>query len=184
MEHILKAIIVIGLLTLPWRYYFLPKIEEIKSEKQMAANLQGSLSRFSDGREVLFKSLLAIQQENIAKEKYRLEFMLPSFAKARANLMGPFDNIRAKIPGEWHVVPEGKFRVSGPLVFWPFRFVFIGSTNDAVRILAHMETASQFMFIRTFKLERHETNVELSGLIELVFHDVATAENGAREQKP
>lgn len=171
MEHILKAIIVVGLLILPWRYFYLPKIEAIKADKQNAANSCGSLSRFSDGREELYQSMLAIHKENLAKEKYRLEFMLPSFAKARANLMGPFDRLRAEVHGDWHVIPEGKFKISGPLVFWPFRFTYIGDSNDVIRVLAHIEAAPQFMFLRSFEMARKDTQVELSGLVDLVYRD-------------
>lgn len=171
MEKLLKAIIVIGLILLPWRYYFWPQIELIKANKQMAANLQGSINRFADGREAMFRSVLGIQTENIVKEKHRLEFMLPSFAKARANLMAPFDNLRAAVPGEWHVVPEGKFKNSGPLVFWPFKFTYSGSALNAVKLLANIETSTQFMLLRRYEMTTRDSDVEMTGIIDLVFHD-------------
>jgi hypothetical protein len=171
MEKLLKAIIVIGLLVLPWRYYYWPKIESIKADKQMVANYQGSIQRFADGREAMFRSMLEIQKENIGREKHRLEFMLPSFAKARANLMAPFDNLRAAVEGEWHVVPEGKFQVSGPLVFWPFKFTYIGPAVNVSRILALVETSTQFMRIAGFTVETRGELVEFKGTVDLVFHN-------------
>lgn len=171
MEKLLKAIIVVGLLIMPWSYYYLPRINSVKADKQMVANLKGSMERFADGREAMFRSVLQLQQENIGKEKHRLEFMLPSFAKARANLMAPFENLRNAVPGEWHVVPEGKFKNSGPLVFWPFRFTYTGSASDAVKALASMEASTQFMLLRHFEMKTRENMVDLSGIVELVFHN-------------
>jgi len=137
----------------------------------MVANLKGSINRFADGREAMFKSLLELQQQNIGKEKHRLEFMLPSFAKARANLRAPFENIRTAVPGEWSAVPEGKFRKSGPLVFWPFKFSYTGSVSDSIKVIASMEASTQFMLLRHFTIETHESQVDLNGIVELVFHD-------------
>ncbi len=171
MEKLLKAIIVVGLLFMPWSYYYMPRINEVKADKQMVANLKGSIARFSDGREAMFRSLLQIQQENIGKEKHRLEFMLPSFAKARANLMAPFENLRAAVPGEWQVVPEGKFKNSGQLVFWPFKFIFTGPVSDAVKVIAAMEASTQFMLLRHFEINTRENIVDLSGIVDLVFHN-------------
>lgn len=171
MDKLLKAIIVISLLLLPWQYYYFPRIEAVKADKQMVANLKGSINRFADGREAMFKSLLDLQQQSIGKEQHRLKFMLPSFAKARANLMAPLNNIRAAVPGEWSAVPEGKFKKSGPLVFWPFKFTYIGSISDAIKVIANMEASTQFMLLRHFTIETHESQVDLSGIVELVFHD-------------
>ncbi len=156
---------------MPWTYYYLPQLAKVTADKQMAANLKGSISRFADGREVMFRSLLDIQKENIAKEKHRLEFMLPSFAKARANLMAPFENLRNAVAGEWQVVPEGKFRKSGPLVFWPFKFTYRGSAAQAIQALAHLETSTQFMLLRDYSILRSDGQVEMTGLVELVFQN-------------
>lgn len=171
MEKLLKAIIVISLLLIPWQYYYLPRIEAVKADKQMVANLKGSINRFADGREAMFKSFLEVQQQNIGKEKQRLEFMLPSFAKARANLRAPLNDVRAAVPGEWQTVPNGKFDKRGPLVFWPFKFSYTGTVSDAIKVIASMEASTQFMLLRHFTIETRENLVDLKGVVDLVFHD-------------
>ncbi|NCB39040.1 MAG: hypothetical protein EOM80_09740 [Erysipelotrichia bacterium] len=183
MEKILKAIIVAGLLFLPWQYYFWPGLQQVAIEKQQTANLKGSMSRLADGRGAMFQEILKVQLENIKKEKHRLEFLLPSFAKARANLMAPFDLLRTAIPGAWQVIPEGKFRISGPLVFWPFKLSFIGAASDAVKVLAQIETATQFMRLINFSIETREDEVELKGLVELVFQNSCELESDKGETR-
>ncbi len=183
MKNFLVAIIALAIVVMPYTYFYNPALKTAFDQKQEIANLQGSLSRFEGGKELAYKELLEAQRTNLEKETRRLNFMLPAFANARANLMGPFDRLRETIPGEWDVVPEGKFTVSGPLVFWEFRFKYIGTAADAVKVLAAMEVStqvdpntnekveSQFMRLNNFKVETKEKLVTLSGRVEVVFQE-------------
>jgi hypothetical protein len=171
MERYLKAMIAAGLLLLPWRYLIWPGIETVREERKTQANLRASLQRFDQGREAMFRAALDLQKEALAKEQRRLEFLLPPFSYARANLMAPFDLLRAAVPGEWEVVPEGKFTRSDPLVFWPFRFSFKGPAGEAVRALAAIEAAEQFLRIKQATIESQGDLVLLKGTVEVVFQE-------------
>ena len=183
MKNFLLAIIALAIVVMPYTYFYNPTLKTAFNQKQEIANLQGSLSRFEGNRMIAYRELLETQKTNLEKETRRLNFMLPAFANARANLMGPFDRLREAIPGEWEVVPEGKFTVSGPLVFWEFRFKYVGTTADAVKVLASMEVStqidpntnekveSQFMRLNNFKMDTNGKLVTLSGRVEVVFQE-------------
>lgn len=183
MKNFLIAVIALAIVVMPYTYFYNPTLKTAFNQKQEIANIQGSLARFDGGKEAIYRELLDTQKGNLEKETRRLNFMLPAFANARANLMGPFDTLRETIPGKWDVVPEGKFTVSGPLVFWVFKFKYIGTAADAVKVLAAMEVStkidpntnekvdSQFMRLDNFKMETNEKLVTLSGKVELVFQE-------------
>ena len=148
--------------------------------RQEISNLKASLARFDNGKEAMYRELLSSQKENLEKENKRLNFLLPSFVTARANLMAPFDTLREEIPGDWNVVPEGKFKNSGPLVFWPFNFKYIGKSEDAIKVLAYMEVNSQFMRLENYKIETKDKLVTLSGKVDLVFQEKLMEEGGKK----
>ncbi len=173
MKNFLIAVIVFAIIIMPYTYFYNPQLANANKNKQEIANLQGSLSRFENGKDVMYKELLATQKENLEKENKRLNFLLPSFATARANLMAPFDDLRTSIPGEWNVVPEGKFITKSPLVFWPFKFKYVGTTADAIKVLAYMEVNTQFMRLENYRMETNENIVTMTGKVELVFQDNA-----------
>ena len=171
MKNILVGIMVLPVLAMPYTYYYIPSLKQTTEMRQEIANLKGSLGRFDDGRDKMFIEVIAAQKVALEEENKRLNFLLPSFDSAKANLMAPFDTLREQIPGEWNVVPEGKFRNSKPLVFWPFSFKFVGSFSNAVKALAYMEVNPQFMRIENYRIETNENLVTLSGKVELVFQE-------------
>lgn len=174
MKNNLIAIIVFAIIVIPYTYFYIPSLSETNGMRQEIANLKASISRFSDGKDIIHNELLQRQKENLDKEKRRLSYLLPDFSVARANLMAPFDTLRQEIPGEWEVVPEGQFKNSDPLVFWPFKFKYSGTTAEAVKLLAYIEVNNQFMRFDSFKMETNKKNdslVTLSGKVELVFQE-------------
>lgn len=171
MKNFLVGIMVLPILAMPYTYFYIPALKKTTSMRQEISNYKASLGRFAEGRDRMLIELLAIQKENVEKENKALNFLLPAFDTAKANLMMPFDTLRDNIPGEWNVVPEGKFRNSSPLVFWAFKFKYVGTFNNAVKVLASMEINPQFMRIENYRIETKENEVELSGKVELVFQE-------------
>ncbi|MFZ2960090.1 MAG: hypothetical protein WA705_24680 [Candidatus Ozemobacteraceae bacterium] len=171
MEKYLQTILVIGLLLLPWRYYYWPQILEIRKDKQEISNVSASLLQFTDGREAMYQDVVATQRKVAVQMEKQISFLLPQFSQARANLMAPFNEIRSSTPGQWKVTPEGRFTKSGNLISWPFEFQFIGSHSNAVKALGALETAEQFIRIQKITMETKIDQVELSGIVELIFLD-------------
>jgi Tfp pilus assembly protein PilO len=180
MKNFLVAVIAFAIIVMPYTYYYIPSLNQTNNMRQEITNLKASLARFENGREALYRELLASQKENLEKENKRLNYLLPAFATARANLMAPFDTLREEIPGDWNVVPEGKFKNSGPLVFWPFNFRYTGKSEDAVKVLAYMEVNTQFMRLDNYKFETNDKLVTLSGKVELVFQEKLMEEGGKK----
>ena len=180
MKNFLVAVIVFAVIVMPYTYYYIPSLNQTNNMRQEISNLKASLARFDNGREAMYRELLASQKDNLEKENKRLNYLLPSFVTARANLMAPFDTLREEIPGDWNVVPEGKFKNSGPLVFWPFNFRYIGKSEDAIKVLAYMEVNTQFMRLETYKIETNDKLVTLSGKVELVFQEKLMEEGGKK----
>ena len=184
MKNFLVAVIVFALIVMPYTYYYIPSLNQTNTMRQEIANIEGSLARFENGRYQLYQELLVSNKDNLEKESKRLNYLLPAFDTTKANLMAPFDTLRESIRGDWSVVPEGKFRTVGPLVYWPFKFKFVGTCANAVKALAYMEVNTQFMRLENYRIETNsETNeklVTLSGKVELVFQEKLMEEGGKK----
>lgn len=178
MKNLLIAIIAFAIVVMPYTYYYNPVLKQTEGLRKEITNLKASLARFDNGKEAMYRELITNQKANLEKENKRLGYMLPDFSTARANLMAPFDSLRESNPGEWSVVPEGKFRTSGPLVFWPFSFKYVGTAAEAVKVLASMEVNTQFMRLVNYTMETNDKLVTLSGKVELVFQE--TVEGGKK----
>ena len=180
MKNFLVAVIVFALIVMPYTYFYIPSLNKTNTMRQEIANLKGSLARFDNGRDKLYQELITSHKANLEKESKRLNFLLPAFDTTKANLMAPFDSLRETIPGEWSVVPEGKFKSNGTLVFWPFKFKYTGTCADAVKALAHMEVNTQFMRFENYKIETNDKLVTLSGKVELVFQEKLMEDGGKK----
>lgn len=180
MKNFLVAVIVLAIIVMPYTYYYIPSLQKTNVMRQEIANLKGSLARFDNGRLNIYQELLKSQEANIEKERERLYFLLPAFDETKANLMAPFDILRESIDGEWNVVPEGKFRNSGPLIFWPFKFKYTGTCANAVKVLAYMEVNERFMRLENYRILSNEKLVTLSGKVELVFQEKLMDKGGKK----
>ena len=149
--------------------------------RQQIANITASSNRFASGTLIIYKNLLESKKEDYKNELASLTLLIPEFSTTKTNLMAPFDIIREEIPGDWSVVPEGKFSKSNNLVFWPFKFKYIGTNADAVKVLAYMESANQFMRLDSFKIDSNNELVTLSGVVELVFREYPLENNGGEK---
>ena len=180
MKNFLVAIIVLAIIVMPYTYFYIPQLQKTNGMRQDIANLKGSLARFDNGRLKIYQELLQTQKDNLEKENKRLNFLLPAFDTTKANLMAPFDTLRDSIEGDWNVVPEGKFTSSNSLVFWPFKFKYIGTCANAVKVLAYMEVNEQFMRLENYRIETNEKLVTLSGKVDLVFQEKLMDEGGKK----
>ena len=178
MKNLFVAAIAFALIVMPYTYYYLPALNQTNSMRQEIANRKASLARFSGNKFDVFKELYKNKEINYNEEKEKLTILLPEFSTTKTNLMAPFDIVRENIPGEWHVVPEGKFYKRNSLIFWPFNFKFIGNYDDSIKALAYMETAPQFMRIQNYTIETNNQLVTLSGNVELVFMENSIDNNG------
>ena len=176
-ERVLRYLVIIGLLFLPWRYSLLAELSQLKAGRQQIVDMTATIRHLADGRGDVMEKALDLQRNQLKARQKALSFILPPFSQARANLMASFDTVRSHIPGEWEVVPEGKFHAEGTHVVWPFRFKYIGSYANAIRALASMETAPQLLRLTKTSLSGSGSSVIVEGNIEMVFlDDTASAE--------
>lgn len=171
MERLLRYLIIIGLLFLPWRYFLMPGLDQLRASRQNNIDVCSSIQHFAEGRGDLIRQSLDVQRKQLLSRQKALSFLLPPFSQARANLMATFDAVRSSIPGDWEVIPEGKFRTEGRHVIWPFHFKYIGSYSDTVRALAAMETTPQLLRLVQTSITRNDKNVLAEGNIEMIFLD-------------
>ena len=181
MKNLFVAVLVFALIVIPYTYYYFPSLNKTNSMRQQIANITASSNRFASGTLIIYKNLLESKKEDYKNELASLTLLIPEFSTTKTNLMSPFDIIREEIPGDWSVVPEGKFSKSNNLVFWPFKFKYIGTNADAVKVLAYMESANQFMRLDSFKIDTTNELVTLSGVVELVFREYPLENNGGEK---
>ena len=181
MKNLFIAAIAFALVVMPFTYYYYPTLNNTNIMRQEIANLKASLERFSGNKYDIFKELYKSKEKNYEEEKAKLALMIPEFSTTKTNLMAPFDVIREKIPGDWHVVPEGKFQSRDSLVFWSFKFKYIGTYADAVSVLAFMESAPQYMRLQNYILETNNLSVTLSGNVEQVFRENPLEDDGGKK---
>ncbi|HOT28181.1 MAG TPA: hypothetical protein PLU72_08315 [Candidatus Ozemobacteraceae bacterium] len=170
-ERILRYLVIIGLLFLPWRYSLLAELSQLKAGRQQNVDTTATIRHLADGRGEVMKKALELQRQQLKARQRALSFILPPFSQARANLMASFDTVRSQIPGEWEVVPEGKFHSEGMHVVWPFRFKYIGTYANAVKALAAMETAPQLLRLTRTTVTGAGSSVIVEGNVEMVYLD-------------
>ena len=181
MKNLFAAAVAFALIVMPYTYYYIPALNQSNSMRQEIANLKTSLSRFSGNNFEIYKELYKSKETNYEEEKERLNLLFPEFSTAKNNLMAPFDIMRNEIPGDWHVVPEGKFQNIKSLVYWSFKFKYIGTCADALKVLAYMESAPQFMRIQDYSIETLDSSVTLSGNVQLIFRDKSIDNDGGKK---
>jgi hypothetical protein len=182
MEKILKALIAMAVLMLPWQYIYSKQLITLENRHQDIINMATANKNLdqkvgAQSMRELYISLLNSQKAAIIKERNRLELLMPSFSTARTSLLSPFELLRSEIPGEWQVNPSNKYSEEGPLVFWPFDVQYIGTAHNAIKAIAHMETSNRYFRIRHFNMQTSGKNVKLAGIVELVYQAESKGDN-------
>lgn len=180
MKNFAYAVIAFAIVVMPYTYYYLPVLNHTKEMKQEISNLRASLARIDNNRDKIYREIIKETSASLDKEKQKFNFLFPAFSSAKVNIMAPFTTLRNEIPDEWNVIPEGKFRTDGNLVFWPFNFKYVGNSLEAIKALAYMEINEQFMLIDNFKIESKGDLVLLSGKVELVYQEKPLKESNSK----
>ena len=177
MKNLTLIVLALALAVMPYTYYYFPTLQNINKMKQENANIRAVNTAFNSTPTAVYFEFINSCRTSLNKRKSEFNFQFPTFETAKANLMGPFIELRKDILGEWNIVPEGKFTINGALVFWTFNFKFNGTFENALKALAYIETSHQFMKIENYRIESKDNSVELSGKLELVYQEKLHEEN-------
>ena len=174
METYLKAIIAVGIIILPWRYYYGNKLDSIRKDVQQTVNMMAAYKFVQEklGEKTKYDFILEIienRRKILQEDKRKIELLAPDFHTTRTSLLQPFELLRAKIPGNYNVIPDKSYREQGSFVFWPFDIEFEGKAENAIKLIAGLESNSRFMSIKSVKIVDNGLTVKLNTKIELVY---------------
>ncbi len=151
LERSLKIILGLMLMVLYLQRAVMPGIDELHRERRQLSMLQSTVGRFRGNAE-LERKRLGMQQAMIRDHLARLATLIPGFDETRTNLQAKFEAIKAAVPGIWNVKPASSFSDDRTVVRWPFKVVYEGELQAALKAISLIENSGQLARISSLQI--------------------------------
>ncbi len=160
---------IMGLILLPYSYYYEPQIKKLEEIQSMKLLKEAKAEVLSGERFNEYEQYIKNLEKRLEEERKELLYLLPPFSTTRASLTAPFEKIRERLDGFFYITPEPNFQTQDGLVTWNFKFAFEGDYQNAVKLISLIEASNAYMELVSFDITESQGKLKFSGIIKQFF---------------